>query len=190
MSIDTRSDAGSIVSKYSSVDTVHSDESLDSEEYQYLESEWSRLTNLLQSLKGEDLHRYISHRLKRKEIKNIRALSCLLPSHRFPTAGTVHCVRCHHDYYPTKQAPNSCKLYHSPNLVVVIARDQAGTTFQCNGCNKQFYLKGIWQYTKEHRHLAGYCFQGSHTDDAYDVQYRPTGMAKTCQDNGCIEFFI
>ena len=190
MSIETRSDTGSIASKYSGGDNVHSDENLDREKHEYLESEWSRLTILLQSLQGQDLHRYLEHRLKCKEIQSIKALSCLLPSHRFPTAGTIHCVRCHHEYYPTRQVPNSCILYHSPSLVVAIAHDQTGTTFQCRGCHKQFYLKDIWKYTRQHQHLAGYCYQGNHTDDAYDVQYRPAGVAKTCQDNGCIEFYV
>ncbi|RDD45057.1 hypothetical protein TrispH2_002942 [Trichoplax sp. H2] len=190
MSIDTRSDAESVVSKYSSIDTLNSDESCEPQECQYLESEWSRLTSLLQSLQGQEVHRYLQRVLKKKEIRSIRALSQLLPAHRFPTAGIIHCVRCHHEYYPAHQTPKSCQLYHSPRLVDIVAQDQTGTTFLCHGCNQKFYLKNIWKFTKEHQSLAGYCFQGYHTDDAFSVQYRPLGIAKTCQDNGCIEFYI
>lgn len=39
--------------------------------------------------------------------------------------------------------------------------------------------------------LAGYCFDGSHTNDLDNVLYRNVdGAAKTCEENGCVEFYV
>jgi len=40
-------------------------------------------------------------------------------------------------------------------------------------------------------YFAGHCYSGQHTTDKESVDYRvEKGAAKSCEENGCVEFYV
>ena len=166
--------------------SICSDESLEGE----LPNEHTRLTTVLNNIDPKRLHNYLRRKLKQNDLATILALSSLLPKKKFK-AETLHCARCHLEYDP-KHGDRQCRLFHRDDDVMKISEDATGTDFGCEHCGTVFRVEGRWKYKQSlnRRHNCGPCFSGKHTVSTDDVMYEPEGIAKTCEDYGCIVFYV
>lgn len=106
----------------------------------------------------------------------------------------THCARCHKTFDPlsASNAEKRCLLPHPTKMVIPIRRDLDGTHFVCLCCRTEFKLPKMTFYEAGvNSMLTGYCFIGQHTSDEkeIDCQY-DGGAALTCEEAGCIEFFV
>lgn len=106
----------------------------------------------------------------------------------------THCARCHKTFDPLSgsNAEKRCLLPHPTKMVIPIRRDGDGTHFVCLCCRTEFKLPKMTFYEAGvNSMLTGYCFIGQHTSDENDIdcQY-DGGAALTCEEAGCIEFFV
>lgn len=108
--------------------------------------------------------------------------------------GGGHCQRCHKSYSigTASNAGKRCLLPHPTNMVVAIRRDQTGTDFACLCCRSEFRLPKMAFYEAGvNSMLTGYCYRGEHTNDEDDIDFRyHGGAALTCEEAGCIEYFV
>jgi len=108
--------------------------------------------------------------------------------------GDTHCVRCHKVFDPSSSSPAEmrCVLPHPTKSVVPIKRDQFGTDFACLCCRTEFRLPKMAFYEAGvNSMLTGFCFIGHHTTDENDIDYQQDGgAALSCEEAGCIEYFV
>lgn len=155
-----------------------------------IEAELFRLQGVLKVIDPQKLHSVLQHSLKKKRPEVVLALAALLPKKKF-TADTIHCVRCHQEYHPV-YGNNVCNLYHSELSVRKTSEDSFGANFLCQLCGTEFRLNNAWEYTTRINieQDCGYCYQGIHTPVTEEVDYEPVGVAKSCEDQGCIVFYV
>jgi len=105
-----------------------------------------------------------------------------------------HCARCHKSYNPnsSSNAEMRCLLPHPTNMVVALGRDANGTNFVCLCCRTEFKLPKMTFYEAGvNSMLTGYCFVGQHTSNLKSIDYQDKGgAALSCEEAGCIEFFV
>jgi hypothetical protein len=108
--------------------------------------------------------------------------------------GDDHCVRCHKtfDAKSASSAEMRCVLPHPTKNVVPIRRDDFGTDFVCLCCRTEFRLPKMAFYEAGvNSMLTGHCFVGQHTLDKCEIDYQQGGgAALSCEENGCIEYFV
>ncbi|CAG5080532.1 Oidioi.mRNA.OKI2018_I69.PAR.g9633.t1.cds [Oikopleura dioica] len=105
-----------------------------------------------------------------------------------------HCARCHKSFNPnsSSNAEMRCLLPHPTNMVIALGRDQNGTNFVCLCCRTEFKLPKMTFYEAGvNSMLTGYCFRGQHTSKSKSIDYQDKGgAALSCEEAGCIEFFV
>eukprot|EP00794_Sanderia_malayensis_P017570 gene17570-19322_t len=166
--------------------SICSDESLDGE----LLHEYSRLTTLMENIDPKRLHNYLKRKLKQNDPGTVLVMSSLFPKTKFK-AETLHCVRCHKEFDP-KHGDKVCRLFHQEKDVMKISEDVTGSDFGCERCGAVFRIEGKWKYKQSYnkKHDCGPCFIGKHTVSTDEIDYEPTGTAKTCEDYGCMVFYV
>jgi len=106
----------------------------------------------------------------------------------------THCARCHKTFDPLScsNAGKRCLMPHPTKMVIPIRRDGDGTHFVCLCCRTEFKLPKMTFYEAGvNSMLTGYCFIGQHTSDEDDIDYQyDGGAALSCEEAGCIEFFV
>jgi len=106
----------------------------------------------------------------------------------------THCARCHKSFDPTSpsNAEKRCLLPHPTKMVIPIRRDNDGTHFVCLCCRTEFKLPKMTFYEAGvNSMLTGYCFIGQHVASDSDIDYQcDGGAALSCEEAGCIEFFV
>jgi hypothetical protein len=106
----------------------------------------------------------------------------------------THCVRCHKMYDPLSKstAEMRCSLPHPTKNVIPIKRDAFGTDFVCLCCRTEFRLPKMAFYEAGvNSMLTGFCFIGQHTQDPNEIDYQQHGgAALSCEEAGCIEYFV
>lgn len=154
-----------------------------------LSNEAVRLRNFLEKANPEDLKQRLEKLLDTKDPGSIHALTKLFPGTEF-TADAAHCVRCHKDFNP--RDPGRCILPHPERMVAKIAQDSIGADFVCGCCNAGFRLIKMDFYEEStNALLTGHCYSGMHTTDPDSVDYRiEGGAAKSCEEFGCVEFYV
>jgi hypothetical protein len=124
-----------------------------------------------------------------------------------------HCVRCHknfdanaiddedlssssschttHDQVSLTEE-QKCKVSHPENMVIKLVEDKSGCDFKCMVCSKEFRLKvGYYEECQNPESVVGSCLASTHTADPANVKFRKCGgAAKTCEENGCVEFYV
>ena len=153
----------------------------------FLSNEAKRLNGVLEEMKPEEIRNILLDRLLRNDSKNLVALGILFPRASYPFVSNQHCVRCHVTF--DKKSPTSCILRHSAETVQKLKQDPHGSDFQCTQCNNQFRIPNVYFYD-ENMQPNNYspCFKGVHTTDTSEITYG--GLYKTCEENGCIEFYV
>lgn len=105
-----------------------------------------------------------------------------------------HCARCHKSFNPnsSSNAEMRCLLPHPTNMVLALGRDANGTNFVCLCCRTEFKLPKMTFYEAGiNSMLTGYCFVGQHTSNLKSIDYQDKGgAALSCEEAGCIEFFV
>jgi len=149
-----------------------------------------RLTAVLNSIDPKRLHNYLKRKLEQKDSSTIQALGTLLPKKRF-RGETLHCVRCHKDYDP-KHGEKSCVLHHQKDDVITISEDDNGADFACERCGSVFRIEGKWKYKESlnKKFNCGPCFSGVHTTSTDEVMQEENGISESCEDYGCIVFYV
>lgn len=106
----------------------------------------------------------------------------------------THCARCHKTFDPlsNSNAEKRCLLPHPTKMVIPIRRDLAGTHFVCLCCRTEFKLPKMTFYEAGvNSMMTGHCYIGQHTSDSDDIDYQyDGGAALSCEEAGCIEFFV
>lgn len=150
----------------------------------------SRLTTVLGSIDPKRLHNYLKRKLEQKDSTTIHALGTLLPKKRFK-GETLHCVRCHKEYDP-KHGEKTCVLNHQKDDVMTISEDEVGADFACERCGSVFRIDGKWKYKESlnGKYDCGACFAGLHTISTDEVVQEQNGISKSCEDYGCIVFYV
>nr|XP_039252179.1 uncharacterized protein LOC120329588 [Styela clava] len=154
-----------------------------------LSNEATRLRHFLENVNPDDLKLRLEKLLDTKDPGSIHALTKLFPGTEF-TADAAHCVRCHKDFNP--RDPGRCILPHPERMVAKIAQDTMGADFVCGCCNAGFRLIKMDFYEESTNSLlTGHCYSGMHTTDPDSVDYRiDGGSAKSCEEFGCVEFYV
>jgi hypothetical protein len=77
-------------------------------------------------------------------------------------------------------------------MVIGIGRDLNGTDFLCLCCRKEFRLPKMAFYEEStNSMLAGWCYVGTHSDTNEEIDFQINGgAAKSCEDAGCVEFYV
>ncbi|XP_032222800.2 uncharacterized protein LOC116604476 [Nematostella vectensis] len=153
-----------------------------------LQSEYSRLRLVLSHIDPYKLHSALRCQLKRRNKDVVRALGLLLPQESY-TTDTIHCVRCHKEYNPS-YGNTRCELPHPPGAIVRLSQDAEGADYSCTVCGHEYRLIGCWDVKLNIEKHSGMCYIGTHTPKVEEVCYVPTGPARTCEDKGCIEFYV
>ena len=155
-----------------------------------LSHDHSRLTTVLNSIDPKRLHNYLKRKLEQKDSTTIQALGTLLPKKRFK-GETLHCVRCHKEYDP-KHGEKTCELYHQKDDVMTISEDEMGADFACERCGSVFRIEGKWKYKESlnKKYNCGPCFTGVHTISTDEILQENNGISKSCEDYGCIVFYV
>ena len=153
----------------------------------HISNEYLRLSDLLRSNSSKKIVGILEEKLHKKDSKTIVALSVLLPRSEFPPTGSLHCARCHKNFNPKNGS--QCMIRHPNSAVTKISQDANGTGFRCRACNTDFRLS-MMNFYNEHvnSYLAGCCYSGSHTENPCQVAYE--GAVRTCEENGCVEFYV
>jgi hypothetical protein len=141
------------------------------------------------STSGYGSEGYVSEEEKLKNLKNVETLKVLDIRDEH-----THCARCHKTFDPlsASNAEKRCLLPHPTKMVIPIRRDTDGTHFVCLCCRTEFKLPKMTFYEAGvNSMLTGYCFIGQHTADQDDIDYQyDGGAALSCEEAGCIEFFV
>lgn len=132
---------------------------------------------------------YVSEEEKKLKTQNVETLKVLDIRDEH-----THCARCHKTFDPlsASNAEKRCLLPHPTKMVIPIRRDGDGTHFVCLCCRTEFKLPKMTFYEAGvNSMLTGYCFIGQHTADQDDIDYQyDGGAALSCEEAGCIEFFV
>lgn len=153
----------------------------------YISNEYLRIRDFINRTDPDILQQILLRTLEYRNSKDIIALGIIFPRNHFSTYNNYHCARCHKQYNPMDK--EHCLLRHSVQYVRKIQQDDRGSNFFCRLCGKTFYLKNVFIYTENVTNQnTGYCFVGLHTNDARLVRYG--GEAKTCEEYGCVEFYV
>ena len=153
----------------------------------HISNEYVRLTELLETLPPNKIVDILEEKLHKKDSKAVVALSVLLPRSEFPPMTQVHCVRCHKNFDPKNNS--QCFVSHPNSSVAKTSEDVNGAHFRCGSCRKEFHLAQMHFYNEHvNSYLAGFCFSGVHTTNPLQVAYR--GAVKTCEEKGCVEFYV
>merc|ERR1739838_218100 len=101
-----------------------------------------------------------------------------------------HCLRCHKSYNPNERS--RCHAPHPESMVSMVGQDEDGTDFVCRCCKSGFRLFKMDFYEESTNSLlTGHCYSGYHTSDPAQVKYMDRGgCAMTCNENGCVEFYV
>ncbi|XP_076823738.1 uncharacterized protein LOC143469800 [Clavelina lepadiformis] len=148
-----------------------------------------RLQDYVENVSAKDLKNLLIDKLDSKDPKMIKALAVLIPK-TATEQRMAHCVRCHKDYNPKERS--RCYLPHPQTMVFKVGQDSEGTDFICDCCSTSFRLlkMGFYEETTNAL-LTGHCYSGQHTSDPESVDYRKDdGAAKSCEENGCVEFYV
>jgi len=187
------SDVSSIITDSTSSSTGHSETtySTSSSRYETLVNSSVRLSHFIDSTSPEDLKKFLKLRLNSKNPQFIRALSTLIPETTEGQPTIAHCVRCHKKFN-TSDKRSRCYLPHPARMVVIESKDEEGTNFSCKACNTGFRLLQMDFYEEgSNSLLTGHCYSGHHTTDPSSVDFQCLGgAAKTCEENGCVEFYV
>lgn len=153
----------------------------------YISNEYLRIRDFINRTDPDILQHILLRTLEYRNSKDIIALGIIFPRNHFPSFNNFHCARCHKEYNPMDK--DHCLLRHMTSFVRKIHQDENGSNFFCRSCGKTFYLKNVFSYTdKVNNHHTGFCFVGLHTNDARLVRYG--AGAKTCEEYGCVEFYV
>lgn len=154
-----------------------------------LSNEAVRLRKYLEKADAKNLKKVLEKLLKSKDPRSIDAMTKLFPSSKFKS-DAAHCVRCHKDFNPNE--PGRCILPHPEKMVTKVSQDSIGADFECRCCNAEFRLIQMDFYEEStNALLTGHCYSGTHTTDPNSVDYRSVGgCAKSCEEFGCIEFYV
>lgn len=153
----------------------------------HLSNEYQRLHEFVLETDGEVLKDIILGKLSRKSSKHIIALGILFPRISCPPATHSHCVRCHKEYRPEDNT--TCCIRHPNAHVQKLRQDDKGANFVCKICRLEFRLSRMFFYDEHvNGYYTGFCYTGKHTNDPRMVQYG--GLAKTCEETGCIETYV
>ena len=153
----------------------------------HISNEYVRLKELLDAMSPEQLVEEIKVKLDKKDSKAIVALSVLLPRKHFPPVDHLHCIRCHKTFRPSENT--NCIMKHPTSKVVKTGQDKKGADFKCLSCSTTFRLNQMYFYNEDvNSYLSGFCYSGKHTTNPEEVSY--TGAVKTCEENGCVEFYV
>jgi len=132
---------------------------------------------------------YVSEEEKKLKTQNVETLKVLDTRDEH-----THCARCHKTFDPlsASNAEKRCLLPHPTKMVIPIRRDGDGTHFVCLCCRTEFKLPKMTFYEAGvNSMLTGYCFIGQHTADQDDIDHQyDGGAALSCEEAGCIEFFV
>ena len=153
----------------------------------HISNEYVRLRELLDAMSPEQLLEEIKVKLDKKDSKAIVALSVLLPRKHFPPVDHLHCIRCHKKFRPSENT--NCIMKHPTSKVVKISQDKNGADFRCLSCSTTFRLNQMYFYNEDvNSYLSGFCYSEKHTTNPGEVSY--AGAMKTCEENGCVEFYV
>ena len=153
----------------------------------HISNEYVRLTELLDGMRAQELKDLIQRRLRKRDTNSIVALSVLFPRSSFPPVRHLHCVRCHRNYDPSEKT--NCTQRHPNGRVGKVSENTHGATFHCSACGADFRLNKMFFYDEEvNSYMTGLCYHGEHTTNPHDVDY--SAAARTCEENGCIEFYV
>ena len=155
-----------------------------------MQLENERLATVLDNIDANILKEHLKKCLNSRKPSLATSLQTLLPKHKF-TGQTSHCLRCHKDY-DRRYGNKTCILRHPKRDVIMISEDDSSAVYQCERCTCVFKLQGVFTYSSKHVDVSqcGACYVGTHTDRPSDVQYKPSGFAKTCSEKGCAIFFV
>ena len=155
--------------------------------YAHITNEHVRLNEVIDRMDPEQLKAILKKNLKRKEQKNIIAMSMLFPRKNYPQIQRVHCVRCHKEY--EVQNNHNCVIRHPNACVLKTSQDTQGANFRCRACGQDFRLNNMFFYNESvNSHLSGFCYSGSHTHDPRQVKYH--SAIRTCEETGCVEYYV
>ena len=153
----------------------------------HISNEYVRLSELLDHMQPQQVVDVLRKRLRKRDSKAIVALSVLLPRSKFPPIENLHCVRCHKSFDP--QENSHCVIRHPNTSVIKRKEDAHGATFHCRACSCDFHLAHMYFYNESvNSYLTGFCFSGKHTTNTRLVEFQ--GAIKTCEENGCVEFYV
>jgi hypothetical protein len=153
-----------------------------------LSSEYIRLQNILKNIDPFTLQSILRHQLEKKDARTVLTLGRLFPKRSFPAA-TIHCVRCHKEYNP-HFGKMRCELAHPINSLIKLCEEDQTACYRCCVCKKEYWVNILEDDIAQIKNHLGFCFIGTHTPTADDVRYAPLGAAKSCEDMGCIEFYV
>lgn len=153
-----------------------------------LSSECIRLQTVLKNIDPFLLRSLMLHQLGKKDARTISTLGKMFPKKKYPL-NTIHCVRCHNDYHPFTGGMH-CKVTHPVNAIARLCQKDQLACYRCGVCKKVYWVNILEDDVSRIINHLGYCFLGTHSPTANDVSYFPLGPAKTCEDMGCIEFYV
>jgi len=152
--------------------------------------------NLLRKKKHNSLkiNSHSSHVAEREHGKIKRSTTTSDFRKKSNTIVKKHCIRCHKNFNANSDSncEKRCQLQHPEDMVVRKKHTSDGTDFKCLACGKNFYLPNADYYEEGVSSiLTGFCFVGTHTTDPENVVFVDEGgAAKTCEANGCVEFYV
>ncbi|XP_026695069.2 uncharacterized protein LOC100183384 [Ciona intestinalis] len=154
-----------------------------------LTNDAARIEHFFDNANAKEIKRLLRHKLDSKDPRIIKALSTLFPANVAKPVMS-HCVRCHKSYNLDDRG--RCHLPHPELMVSKVGQDDEGTDFVCHCCSTGFRLLKMDFYEEStNAILTGHCYSGHHTTDPGSVDYQPDGgAAKSCVDNGCVEFYV
>jgi len=154
----------------------------------------TKLRSAIENSSGSDLKRLLKAGIESKNPNMIKTLNDLIKSDVKKQDETIeeflHCVRCHKEFNPNENG--RCNMPHPQSMVYVVGQDEEGTDFICRCCKSGFRLFKMDFYEESTNSLlTGHCYSGQHTTDSNRVKYlNKGGIAKSCAENGCVEFYV
>ena len=151
-------------------------------------SECRRLQIVVKNTDPFLLRSLLLDQLQKQDSRTIATLSKLFPKTNYPLA-TIHCVRCHHDYSQSS-GKQHCKVQHPIQAITRLCQIDQLACYTCGVCKKEYWVNILEDDKSLVINHLGYCFVGTHSPNVDDVSYYPQGAAKSCEDMGCIEFYV
>ncbi|XP_031559537.1 uncharacterized protein LOC116295762 [Actinia tenebrosa] len=151
-------------------------------------SECIRLQSVLKNIDPFLLRSLLLHQLEKKDARTILTLGKLFPTKIYPL-DTIHCVRCHNEYNPFT-GRMGCKVTHPINAIARLCQNDQLACYSCAVCKKEYWVNILEDDVSKVINHLGYCFVGTHSPTVDEVSYFPQGAAKSCEDMGCIEFYV
>lgn len=150
-----------------------------------VELEYNRLESILHHIDPFKLHSIMKRQLRKKKPQTILALGKLLPKERY-SGETVHCVRCHKEY-SSQFNKKDCYLSHPKSKLTTTCLEGSTAYIKCSVCKKEYWVQKQNDMSGVN---IGHCYVGKHTSCPDDIVYTPLGAAQSCEDRGCIEFYV